>query len=182
MKYSGLHFIFAVGLSFLLANVGFAQQIPRTQATTLTGAQFVVPKEPPSSKPLLLVLSFSHKADDDLKAWNKHYKTIYENDSRLDYYELADFQGVPSFVMKFILHGMRKSVQEPERSHFAPFYSQEQDWKKLVGYSDPELGYLVLTDGSGHVLFQIHGPASDAKAQELEASVEKARTHTEGKQ
>lgn len=182
MKYSDLHLVLPTSLWFLLSSFGIAQQIPRMQVTTLTGVQFVVPKEPTSDKPVLLMLSFSHKADDDLKAWNKHYKTIYENDPRLDYYEFADFQGVPSFVMKFILHGMRRSVQEPERSHFAPFYSQEQDWKKLVGYSDPKLGYLILTDGTGHVLFQINGPASDAKAQELEAAVKKARTHTEGKQ
>lgn len=97
----------------------------------------------------------------------------YETDPRIDYYELTDFQGVPSFVMKMILHGMRRSVKEPERSHFAPLYTNENDWEKLVDYKASNIAYLVLADPGGQVVWQTHGPAGDAKAANLEAAVTK---------
>ncbi len=60
---------------------------------------------------------------------------------------VAEFQGVPSFVMTMILRGMRRAIQEPERSHFATFFSGKEEWKKLVNYSDPKSAYVVLADG-----------------------------------
>lgn len=149
------------------------QIVPRTEGTTLTGAPVVFPKGG-SEKPLVLVFGFSHESSGDVTSWNKRFEVAYEND-RIDYYELADLQGVPSFVIKMILHGMRRSIQEPERSHFIPFFKQEAYWKELVDYNDPKIGYVVLADGSGHVIRRTRGPASDAKAAELEAAITKLR-------
>jgi hypothetical protein len=164
-------------LALLLVTVqSFSQQIPRTEVTTLTGTHVSLPNEA-AGKPLLLLLTFSHKGSDDLAAWNKHFKVAYETDQRIDYFELSDFQGVPPFVMKMILHGMRRSVHEPERSHFAPFYRQEVDWKKLVNYDDSKITYLVLADSGGHVVWQTRGPATDEKAAELEAAIVKQQAH-----
>jgi hypothetical protein len=157
-----------------LTPLSSSQQIPRTDFTTLTGARVVVPQEA-GTKPLLLLLTFSHKGADDVAAWNKRFKVSYEIDQRIDYYELSDFQGVPAFVMKMILHGMRRSVVEPERSHSAPFYSQEAEWKKLVNYDNPKVTYLVLADAGGHAVWQTHGPATSEKTAELESAIAKLR-------
>jgi hypothetical protein len=161
---------------FLVVIQSFSQQIPQTEVTTLTGTHVILPNEA-KGKPLLLLLTFSHKGSDDLAAWNKRFKVSYATDPRIEYLELLDFQGVPPFVMKMILHGLRRSVHEPERSHFAPFYAQEEDWKKLVNYGDPRITYLVLSDRSGHVIWQTRGPASDGKAAELEAMIVKQQAH-----
>lgn len=147
-----------------------SQSIPQTDATTLTGAHVAFP-ESGNAKPLLLLLGFSHKSSGDMAIWNKKFKVPYETDPRVQYYELADFQGVPPFAMKMILHGMRRSIQEPERSHMVPFHSEEAAWEKLVYYNDPKIVYVVFADASGHVLWQTRGPATDSKAAELEAAV-----------
>ena len=157
----------------LMAAISFPQTIPRTEFTTLTGQSVSLPKVG-SKKPLLLMLSFSHKASNDAAKWNTSFKVPYASDRRVEYYELADFQGVPPFVMRMILHGMRRSLHEPERSHFAPFYADEDKWKKLVGFDDPDIAYLVLANDKGDVLWQKHGPASEAKAAELENALTKA--------
>ena len=167
----------AFGALFLLTISSFSQQIPRTEVTTLTGTHVVLPQEA-KGKPLLLLLTFSHKGSDDVAAWNKRFKVPYETDPRIAYFELADFQGVPPFVMKMILHGMRRSIHEPERSHFAPFLTQEEDWKKLVNYGDPKITYLILADESGHVVWQTRGPATDEKAADLEAAIAKQQPHS----
>ena len=161
---------YAFALVVLIASPLFSQQIPQTELITLTNARVSIPIEP-GVKPLLLLVGFSHKSSKDASAWNKLFKECYETDPRIDYYEIADFQGVPSFVMKMILHGIRNSLQEPERSHFAPLYTHEQEWKKLVGFDDPDVIYVLLADKTGRVVWQIRGPANADKASELEAAI-----------
>ena len=122
--------LITLALAFLLSAGRSYSQIVPPPMSTLSGQRVTFPKVG-SKKPLLLVLSFSSRSNTDLTSWNKHFKSPYANNSRIDYYELADFQGVPSFIMKMILHGMRRSVAEPEWSHLAPFLSDEDKWKKL---------------------------------------------------
>lgn len=157
-------------LLFAAASLSVSQTIPRTEANTLTGAHLVLP-DAGSAKPLLLLLSFSHKASDDLTLWNRRFQAAYATDARIQYYELADFQGVPPLMMRMILHGMRRSVREPERSRVVLMESQEDVWKKLVSFGDPTIVYVVLADARGHVVWQCRGPASDEKARELEADI-----------
>ena len=149
---------------------GLAQQIPPIDGTTLTGVHVALPS-PANTKPLLIVVAFSHKGGDDAGAWNKRFQPLYAEQARVDYVELADFQGVPSFIMTMILHGMRRSVQEPERSHLAPFFSQQDAWKKLIGFSSANIAYALLADPAGHVVWHATGPATDAKAAEMLAAL-----------
>jgi len=149
-----------------------SQQIPRTEFTTLTGTKGAVPREG-GAKPLVILISFSHKGADDLTAWNKLFKSRYEGDPRVDYFELADFEGVPSLVMKMILHGMKRSVPEVERPHFAPFYTHDGEWKKLVSFENPQVTYVIVADSAGRVLWQTHGPASEAGVSDLENAIMK---------
>ncbi len=153
----------------------FAQQIPPIDVTTLTGTRVLLP-QPGGGKPLLILVTFSRKGSADADAWNKHFKTVYETDPRVQYLELADLQGVPSFVLSMILHGMRRSVAEPERSHLAPMFSTGDDWKKLVGANDLNVTYVVLANPAGHVVWQTSGPATDQKAADLQAAVAAAAT------
>jgi hypothetical protein len=81
------------------------QNLPSTQAKALDGSAIVFP-QPASQKPLLVVVGFSHRSSEDFKAWNQRALSPYLTDPRIDYYELADLDGVPSFVRTMILHGM----------------------------------------------------------------------------
>lgn len=154
----------------VLALSAVAQQIPHTEAQSLTSQPVVVPV-PGATKPLVVIIAFSSKGGDDSLAWNKAFHMRYETDPRIDYVELADFQGVPSFTMGMILHGMRRSVPEPEKSHLAPFFSQEDMWKKAVSCKDTKVAYVLLADQSGHVVWQTTGPASDQKVAALETAI-----------
>jgi hypothetical protein len=164
-------------IAFLIAAAGVllpvhsgAQNIPPVDATTLDNGHVVLPV-PGSTKPLLVFMTFSHKGSDDVAAWNRDFHSRYETDPRIDYCELADFQGVPSFIMTMILHGMRRSVSEPEKAHLAPIFAHESEWKSLVGFNDPNITYLVLADSQGRVLWKTAGPASAGKVSELEAQI-----------
>ncbi|MGP0071842.1 MAG: hypothetical protein ACLPWF_07905 [Bryobacteraceae bacterium] len=86
-----------------------AEVVPATSVTALDGSLISFPRKE-GQKPLLLVLGFSHKSDKTCDSWNRFFTPAHVAESGIEYYELADFQGVPSFVMKMILHAMRKSV------------------------------------------------------------------------
>lgn len=78
-----------------------------------------------NGRPLILLISFSHKGEKERDSWNQRLKPDYMHDSTVDYYELADFEGVPSWVMRFILHSMRRKVPKDGLAHFVGFYSGE---------------------------------------------------------
>lgn len=172
--------IAATALLFLAGSALFAQSIPPVDTKTLDGVSVVLPAEG-HTKPILLLLGFSHKSDDDFKKWAEQARKPYVSDSRIDYYELIDLQGVPSLVNKMILHGMRRDVKEPRRSHFAPFYQHDADWKKLVKFDDPNIAYAVLADAQGHVVWQGKGPATEAKALELESVIARLSSQVSGR-
>lgn len=148
--------------------VSRAQSVPPTEAKTLNGSTVSFPRAG-SSKPLLLLIGFSHESGKQCEKWNKRLKPIYLSEPRIDYYELADFQGVPSFVMWTILHGMRRETPKDEQSRFVLLYSNGDNWKKLVGYSAPDDAYLIVADPVGNVLWQAHGEPNDARQTELRA-------------
>lgn len=154
----------------------FGQTIPPMKLKTLDGKDADLPIHG-SNKPLLLMIGFSHRSSQDFAHWNKLARTPYFSDSRIDYLELADLQGLPSLIARMILHGMRRAIGEPERAHFAPFYSDEEKWKSLVSYGDPGIAYLVLTDAAGKVVWQGHGSATEAKSAELESAIHNQVSH-----
>ena len=163
--------VFAIGLLSSPASC-LSQQLPRTEFTTLAGTHALVPQYS-GGKPVLVLITFSHKGAGDAAAWNKRFTSKYQADPRVEYWELSDFQGVPPFVMKMILHGMRRSIREPERSHFAPFFTNDDEWKKLAQFDNKKVSYLILADRTGQVVWQTRGPASNAKALELENALVK---------
>lgn len=138
------------------------QNVPPTKAMALDGSAVVFPKAA-SQKPLLVLVGFSHKSSEDFKAWNQRALAPYLSDPRIDYYELADLDGVPSFVRTMILHGMRREVPEAQHSHFAPLTAGEGEWKKTVGYSKSKDTYLILAEPSGHIAWQTSGVPDDMK-------------------
>jgi hypothetical protein len=151
----------------LLASTVLAQSLPRLETKTLDEQPVVIPGVG-RAKPLLLFIGFSHKSDDDFTKWADEARTPFVTDTRVDYYELADLQSAPALIRKMIVHGMRGSVKEPRRSHVAPFSQHDAEWKMLVNFSDPNVIYVVLSDPQGNVVWKSRGPATEAKAQELE--------------
>jgi hypothetical protein len=163
----------AAAITFLcFATLGRAQEVPATQAEALDKSAVTFPQSG-SEKTLLFLIGFSHKSEKECDRWNERLKPAYMSEPHVAYYELADFQGVPSFVMRLIVHGMRRKIPKDEWPHFVPLRADEGAWKKLVGYSAPEEAYVVVADAGGHVLWQAHGTLTDPKYTELQAVIGK---------
>jgi len=148
-----------------------SQSIPQTQEKALDGSAVNIPN---NGKSLLLVIGFTHKSDKQCDGWNQKLKSAYLHNPRVAYYEMADFQGVPSFVMWMISHGLRRKIPKDEQSYFVPFFHHEDEWKKLTDYSVPEDAYVIVAAADGRILWQTHGPQTDAKYAELQRSIKNA--------
>lgn len=147
-----------------------AQQVPATNAKALDKSEVIFPRSE-SGKTILLVVSFSHKGEKQCDRWNEKLKPLYLTEPRVAYYELADFQGVPSFVMRMVMHGLRRKLPKDEWSHFVPFYRDEDAWKKLTGYAAPQDAYVLAAAPDGHVLWQTHGATTDSAFTELQSVI-----------
>jgi hypothetical protein len=151
---------------------GHAQSIPSVKAKALDDSEVILPK-PGSQQLLILVLGFSHKSGDTCTAWGKRLRADYSSDPHAVVYQLPELQSAPPFVRGMILHGMRKDVPPAEQSRYVPLYDHESDWKKTVNFSAPDDPYLLVASPDGHVLWQTHGPVTDAAYADLKAAVAK---------
>lgn len=159
-------------LAFCLACTALAaaQQVPATRAKTIAGTEVSFPQAA-SARPLILAIGFSHKGGDEVRAWDKRLAPLYLRDPRTDYYQVADFQGVPSLIMKMILHGMRREIPSNEHARFVLLDSNEDEWKRLVNFTSSNDAYLVVADPPGRVTWQTHGAITDAQLAALQAAV-----------
>jgi hypothetical protein len=124
-----------------------------------------------SGKPLLFLVGFSHQSGTPCQAWDKRLSPLYLNDSRILYYQAADFQGVPSFVLKMILHGMKKEIPANEHSRFVLLQENEDQWKNVAKFSAPNEPYILLAEPAGRVVWQTHGAMTDEQFSALQAAI-----------
>ncbi len=155
---------------FVCLPLSRAQQIPATQAKTIDGSSVSFP-DAAGGKPLLFVVGFSHQSSGPVQAWDKRLAPLYLNDPRILYYQAADFQGVPSLVMKMILHGMKKEIPANEHSRFVLIQANEDQWKSIAKFSAPNEPYILLANPAGHVVWQTHGAVSDDQFAALQAAI-----------
>ena len=167
-----LRCVFLLVIAGIFPVASHAQQIPATQAKTLDGTAVSFP-DAATGKPLLFVIGFSHKGGEESREWNKRLAPLYLKDAHVLYYEAAVLAGVPSLVMKMILHGMRKDIPGDEQSRFVLLESNEQAWKTVVNYSAPDDAYVIVANPSGRVAWQTHGAVNDAQAAALQSAVAK---------
>ncbi|HEY1468006.1 MAG TPA: hypothetical protein VGF61_03100 [Candidatus Acidoferrum sp.] len=165
-----LSFLF---LSLALSASTNAQSIPPVKTKTLADTDIVLP-QPGGTQILVLVLGFSHKSGENCAAWGKRLSADFHSDTRVTYYQLPVLQGAPSFVRPMILRGMRKDMPAEQQAHFVPILDHEDEWKKLANFSGPDDCYILLTDPRGHVVWQTHGPVTDASYEALKSALSKA--------
>jgi hypothetical protein len=163
--------LFKILLPVLLTpTLSSAQSIPGIKAKALDNSEIVLPN-PGSQQILILVVGFSKKSGELCQVWGKKVSAGYRADDRISYFVVPVLQNAPSLVRPMILHGMRKSVPAQELPHFAPLYSNESEWKKLVDFSVPDDAYLIVATPDGHPVWQAHGPYSEAIYADLKKSV-----------
>jgi hypothetical protein len=162
--------VFIAAMLLLLATVSSAQAqtqtIPSTKTKALDDSEVTFPR-PADQQILILILGFSKKSGDVCQVWAKHIRTEMVEDPRVNYYQIANLEGVSSLAKRLILHGIRSGLSPEQQSHFIPLYDNEDQWKKLVNFSAPDDAYLIVASPDGQITWQFHGPFTDASYAEL---------------
>jgi hypothetical protein len=150
-------------LMVLVAASVSAQVIPRTETETLSGNKIVLP-DASAGHPAIFIVGFSHASGDSSGRWDKELRRDFASESNLRIYSVAELQDAPRMVRGMIRHGMRGSVPKNEQDSFVLLYQDEDVWKKLANFSEPDDAYILLVDAAGNIRSRTHGKGPDASA------------------
>lgn len=70
-----------------------------------------------------------------------------------------------------IFRGMRKDIPAEQQTHFLPIL--DRDWKKLSTFPRPTIPTSFSANPQGRVIWQTHGPLTDASYEALKAALSK---------
>lgn len=153
-------FSLALGAALIGADVRAQTVIPQSQGTTLTGTQLALP-EALKGKVGVLVLGFSHTSQGQMASWGRRLAVDHGISQGVIYLELPMLAGAPKMLRGMIVKSMGKSVPEAEKPHYVPMMQGEPAWRAVAHYDKPDDAYILLVDGTGTVLWQTEGEATD---------------------
>jgi hypothetical protein len=163
------------------AVLSLGQSIPAIKARALDGTEIILPS-PGSQKILVFIVGFTRKSGEVCKVWGKKIASDYHDDGRLAYFSLPVLESAPSLLRPMIVHGIRKGLPAEEWHHFVPIFSNEAEWKRLVGFSGPDDAYIVVTAQDGQIYWQAHSPYSENAYADLKKSVTTLKSRSPGTQ
>ena len=154
-----------LGLTLMLLVVASlsAQVIPHTEADTLAGKKIVLP-EATAGHPAVFIVGFSHAGGESCGRWDKQLRENLGADSKVRIYNVAELQDAPKMVRGLIRHGMRGSVPKDEQDSFVLLYQDEDVWKKLADFSDPNDAYILFVDAADNIRWRTHGKVPNQQA------------------
>ncbi len=158
----------SIALALFLATLasGFtavqAQQLPSTQAKTITGRAITLPL--PDHAQTFLAVGFSKASSDAVKAWWLQAKAICQAHPAVACYEAAVIEDAPSFVRGMIVSGMKRGTEPDRQETFLTIVENEAAWKQAFAYSAPDDAYLAIFDKSGKLLWRTNGAEAAANS------------------
>jgi hypothetical protein len=153
----------ALTVMILVAASLSAQVIPHTEAQTLSGKKIALP-EAAAGHSAVFIVGFTHAGGDSSGRWDKQLRQDFATDSDLRIYSVAVLQDAPRMVRGMIRHGMRGNVPKNEQDFFVLLYEDEDVWKKVADFSNPDDAYIFLVDSAGAIRWHTHGKAPNQEA------------------
>lgn len=135
-----------------------AQVIPHTEAETLSSKKIVLPAAS-AGRPAVFIVGFSRAGGNSSGRWDKQLRQEFTADSNMQIYNVAELEGAPKMFRGMIRHAMLGSIPQNERDTFVVLYQDEDVWKKLAGFFDPDDAYILLVDSAGRIRWRAHGRA-----------------------
>jgi len=160
-----------VGLMlFTVGAPAHGQTIPAVRATSLAGDVVSLPADL-RGRTAVLVMGFSHDSQTAVRSWGKRLEKEFGDSSGATYYEMAMLGGAPRLVRGFIVRSMKKQIPEDAQAHFLPVMDDDAPWRTVAHYGKADAAYVIVVDGTGHVLWETSGDATDAAYAEMKQKV-----------
>lgn len=153
-----------------------AQHIPDVHTLSFSGDRIDLPVMLAGGKVAILVLGFSKGSRTQAALWGRRLPTDYLYSPDVLYFEMPMLEAVPRLLRGAVLRSIKSEVSARSQPHFAPLTSDEQRWRSLVRYNQPDDAYVLLIDSTGLVRAQFQGEPSDATYQELKHRVDQLQS------
>jgi hypothetical protein len=132
-------------------------ELPKLRGELLSGRRIVLPDSARGSGALLL-LGFTYESRHDVEAWAARFRHDLGPDSKVLCFEVPMISGVARLARPFIDGGMRRGTPLALHERVMTVYGETGKWKQRVGFSEPDVAYLLLVDGEGRLVWRAQGP------------------------
>ena len=128
---------------------------PRIAGDSLAGKKVTLPDDA-RGKVTLVVIGFSHKSGETVRAWTDRFRKDFGDNTRYAIYPVAELEGAPRLIRGMILGGMRHGTPAAEQDHFLTLFQGDAELKKFADFSGADDPYLFLLDATGAIQWRGH--------------------------
>jgi hypothetical protein len=144
--------------------------MPTIEGESFAGRKVRLP-DATRGKIAVLIFGFTKASKEPTSAWGAKIQSDLGSRAGFEIYQLPVLEDVPRFIRGMVISSIKKGVPESLRDHFVPILQHESELKKFVGYQEKDDAYMVVLDTTGRVVYQLHGPFSDAAYQKISDEV-----------
>ena len=137
--------------------IALGDTLPALRGELLSGRKTTLPDSTLGSVTLLM-LGFTYESRHDVEVWAGRFRREFGSDTGLAYFEVPVIGGAGRLARPFIDRGMRRGTPRELHDHVITLYRNAGDWKRRVGFSEPDVAYLLLLDRAGRLAFRARGP------------------------
>jgi len=142
------------------------ERLPELRGEFLTGREVVLPQAA-GGRVALLLLGFTYKSRFAVEGWAARFRTQFQSDPRVTFYEAPMIGGMARLAKWFIDSGMRRGTPEQDYEHVVTVYRGVDSWKRRVRFVEPDAAYLILVDRTGKVVWRHQGAFENGAFQAL---------------
>jgi hypothetical protein len=150
--------------------IAIGDMLPALRGELLSGGKVTLPDSSLGSAALLM-LGFTYDSRHDVEAWAERFRGDFAADTTVTFFEVPVIGGAGRIARPFIDRGMRRGTPRELHDHVITVYRNAGEWKRRVGFSEPDVAYLLLVDRAGRLIFNAHGPFDEVGYQALAGHV-----------
>lgn len=148
--------------------------LPALKGKLLSGREISLPGSTRGSA-ILMLLGFTYQSRHDVEAWAERFRHDFAADSGIRCYEIPVIGGAAHLARPFIDRGMRRGTPRELQDRVITLYGESNLWKRRVGFSAPNVAYVLLVDRAGRLAWRARGPFDDGAFRELVARIRQLR-------
>lgn len=172
-------FAVAALLLVLISQEARAGEVPDLELQHLDGRPFLLPADAIGSV-TVLVIGFTRKAGTNSGPWAARLESQFGGNPSCAIHSVAILAGVPALFRGFAYAAVERSVSPSERPNFLLTYDNDAEWKRLVGFSEPNSPYVVVIDRHGNITLGLQGSMSDSRYSLVAAETSKLLSPAKG--